>query len=58
MTNKEFFLETLNEEAPRFRKAIEALAEESFNYKVHERSREAGNLAGQLPSNGKVFLGL
>jgi uncharacterized damage-inducible protein DinB len=58
MTNKEFFLETLNEEAPKFRKAIEALAEENHNHKVHEKSREAGNLAGQLSIQWKGISGI
>ncbi|MDB5254842.1 MAG: DinB family protein [Candidatus Nomurabacteria bacterium] len=57
MTNKEFFLETLNEEAPKFRKAIEALAEESHGHKVHDKSREAGNLAGQLALQWKAISG-
>ena len=48
MTNKEFFIKTLDDESPRFRKAIEALADAKHSHKVHERSREAGSLASQL----------
>ncbi len=55
MTNKEFFLQTLTEEAPRFRKAIEALPEDKHGHKVHERSREAGNLAAQLALQWKAI---
>jgi hypothetical protein len=58
MTNKEFFLETLKDEAPRFRKAIEALPEDKHGYKVHERSREAGNLAAQLAVQWKAISGI
>jgi uncharacterized damage-inducible protein DinB len=58
MTNKDFFLETLKEEAPKFRKAIEALAEDKHSHKVHEKSREAGNLAGQLAIQWKAISGL
>ena len=55
MTNKEFFLETLKEEAPRFRKAIDALPEDKHGHKVHDRSRAAGNLAGQLAMQWKAI---
>jgi uncharacterized damage-inducible protein DinB len=48
MTNKEFFMKTLEEEAPKFRSVIEALPEDKFDYKVHDRSRSAGSLASQL----------
>ena len=44
MTNKEFFAEVLKEEAPKFRTAIEALPEDKHSNKVHEKSREAGNI--------------
>src|SRR4051812_33152316 len=55
MTNKEFFIDMLKEEAPRFRKAIEALPEDKHAHKVHDRSREAGNLAGQLALQWKAI---
>ncbi|MES2436787.1 MAG: DinB family protein [Patescibacteria group bacterium] len=55
MTNKQFFLEVLKEEAPKFRKAIEALPEDKHDYKVHERARSAGNLAGQLAIQWKAL---
>jgi uncharacterized damage-inducible protein DinB len=58
MTNKEFFLETITEEAPKFRKAIEALPEEHHGHKVHEKSREAGNLAAQLSIQWKGISGI
>lgn len=58
MTNKEFFVQTLKEEAPRFRAAIEALPEDKYEYKVHERAREAGNLAAQLGVQWKAMSGI
>jgi uncharacterized damage-inducible protein DinB len=58
MTNKDFFLETIKEEAPKFRIAIEALPEDKHGHKVHERSREAGNLAAQLALQWKAISGI
>lgn len=48
MTNKDFFAKVLDEEEPKFRKAIEALPDDKLSHKVHDKSREAGSLAGQL----------
>ncbi len=58
MTNKEFFIKILEDERPRFRKAIEALPEDQFGHKVHEKSREAGNLAAQLALQWKAVSGI
>lgn len=58
MTNKEFFLSVLKDEAPRFRVAIDALAEDKQAHKVHEKSREAGNLAAQLALQWKAISGI
>ena len=58
MTNKEFFLETIKEEAPKFRVAIDALPEDKHEHKVHDRSREAGNLAAQLALQWKAISGI
>ena len=58
MTNKEFFLATLKEEAPKFRVAIEALPEDQHTYKVHDRAREVGNLAAQLALQWKCISGI
>jgi uncharacterized damage-inducible protein DinB len=48
MTNKEFFIKTLGEERGKFRGVIDALPDDKHKHKVHDKSREAGNLAGQL----------
>lgn len=58
MTNKEFFITTLKEEAPKFRVAIDALPEDKHAHKVHEKSREAGNLAAQLALQWKAISGI
>jgi hypothetical protein len=58
MTNKEFFTKILKDEAPKFRVAIDALAEDKHTHKVHEKSREAGNLAAQLALQWKAISGI
>ena len=58
MTNKDFFLATLKEEAPKFRVAIDALPEDMYEHKVHERARGAGNLAAQLGLQWKAISGI
>ncbi len=58
MTTKEYFLAVLKNEAPAFRRAIEALPDDQLGYKVHERSREAGNLAAQLALQWKAISGV
>lgn len=58
MTNKEFFLATIKAESPKFRSAIEALPEDKHSHKVHEKSREAGNIAAQLAVQWKAVSGV
>lgn len=58
MTSREFFLQTLKEEAPKFKVIIEALPDDKKDYKVHERSRTAGNLAAQLGVQWKACSGI
>lgn len=58
MNTKEFFLKTVEEEAPKFRSVIEALPEDKHAHKVHDRSREAGNLAAQLAVQWKAISGI
>ena len=48
MTNKEFFIKTLESERSKFRQVIEALPDDKMSHKVHDKSREAGSLASQL----------
>jgi uncharacterized damage-inducible protein DinB len=58
MTNKEFFIKTLKDEREKFRKVIEALPEDKHGHKVHDKSREAGNLAAQLAVQWKGISGV
>ena len=58
MTNKDFYLSLLKEEAPKFRVAIDALPEDKLTHKVHEKSREAGNIASQLGLQWKAISGV
>ena len=48
MTNKEFFIKTLESEKDKFREVIAALPDDKHTHKVHDKSRDAGSLAGQL----------
>ena len=58
MNTKEFFLKTLKDEQNRFRVAIEALPDDKFTHKVHEKAREAGNLAAQLTVQWEAISGV
>ncbi len=58
MTNKEFFLKIITEETPKFRVAIDALPEDMHTHKVHEKAREAGNIAAQLALQWKAISGI
>lgn len=58
MNTKEFFLKTLKDEQKKFRDAIEALPDDKFSHKVHDRAREAGNLAGQLAAQWEAISGI
>lgn len=58
MTNKEFFLATLKDQSSKFRKAIDALPEDQHDYKVHERSRAAGNITAQIAIQWKAISGI
>lgn len=58
MTNKEFYLKVLKDESSKFRAAIEALPEDKHTHKIHEKSREAGNIAAQLALQWKATSGI
>jgi uncharacterized damage-inducible protein DinB len=44
MTSREFFLETLADEKPRFERALRAVPEDGMAYRPHERSRSTAEL--------------
>lgn len=48
MTNKEFFLATIENEAPIFIRVLNALPEEKAEFRPHEKARPAENIAMQL----------
>lgn len=58
MTTREFFLKTIKDETPKFRVAIDALPEDKHEHKVHEKSREAGNITAQLALQWKAISGI
>ena len=58
MTNKEFFLKTFGYEAPKYKKVIEYFPEDKHTHKVHDKAREAGNLAAQLALQWKAISGV
>jgi uncharacterized damage-inducible protein DinB len=50
MTNKEFFIETIDREAPIFKKVLQALPATKLDFKPGEKARTAGRIAFQLAS--------
>src|SRR4051812_10452366 len=58
MTTREYFLKTLGDEQMKFRNVIEALPDDKFSHKVHEKSREAGNLAAQIAMQWEAISGI
>jgi hypothetical protein len=58
MTNKEFFVQILESERPIFRSVLDALPEDKHSHKVHDKSREAGNLATQLAAQWEGISGV
>jgi len=58
MTNKEFYVKMLKDEQGRFRNIIEALPDDKHEYKVHEKSRTAGNITAQIAVQWKAVSGI
>jgi uncharacterized damage-inducible protein DinB len=50
MTNKSFFIETIEAEKPTFIKVLKALPPDKLDFKPHEKARTAGQIAFQLAS--------
>ena len=55
MTSREFFVETLKDERPRFERVFKALPESRLDYKPHEKSRSAGELLGVFADEAQMF---
>ena len=48
MTDKEFFLQTVKAEAPKFENVLRALPADKLDYKPDAKSRSAMELAGTI----------
>ena len=55
MTNKQFFIETLRNEAPVFINVLAAVPVDKGDYKSHEKARTAENLAMQLAQQAAMI---
>jgi uncharacterized damage-inducible protein DinB len=55
MTSREFFVETLKDELPRFERVFRALPESRLDYKPHEKSRSASELLGVFADEAQMF---
>src|ERR1043166_3841846 len=58
MTNREFFLSRWEPEQPAFLRVLRALPADKLDYKPHERSTSAGDLAWQLAEELRVLAGV
>lgn len=56
MTSREFFVETLKDELPRFERVLKALPESRLDYRPHEKSRTARELLGVFADESQMFL--
>lgn len=55
MTSREFFVETLKDELPRFERALKAVPEEGMDYRPHERSRTTRELIAVFVDEACMF---
>lgn len=55
MTSREFFLETLADELPRFERALKAAPEAGMAYRPHVKSRSAGELLAVFADEAGMF---
>src|ERR1043166_2703044 len=55
MTNREFFLSRWEPEQPAFLRVLRALPADKLDYKPHERSTSAGDLAWQIAEEFRVL---
>ncbi|MEA2491411.1 MAG: hypothetical protein QOH21_3203 [Acidobacteriota bacterium] len=58
MDNREYFIHRWTIEQPKFGKVIRAIPEGQLDYKPHERSKSAGDLAWQLAEEQRILIGL
>jgi uncharacterized damage-inducible protein DinB len=58
MDNREYYIHRWELEQPKFAKVIRAIPDGQLDYKPHERSTSAGDLAWQLAEEQRVLIGL
>jgi uncharacterized damage-inducible protein DinB len=58
MTNREFFLKTIDAETPIFVKVLKAIPKDKADYKPHERARTTGRIAHQLARQAQMIVGV
>lgn len=58
MTNREFFIETLKSEAPKFLKAIKAVPADKLEWKPNDVARTTGRVVYQLACQPVFILGI
>lgn len=54
-SSREFFVETLKDELPRFERVFKALPAARMDYRPHEKTRSAAELAGVLADEAQMF---
>lgn len=55
MTDKEFFVFTIQDELPRFERALHALPQAALAYRPHERSRSAAEIVNAMARETSTF---
>jgi uncharacterized damage-inducible protein DinB len=58
MTNREFFIKTIEAETPVFLKVLKAIPKDREDFKPHERARTAGRIAHQLARQPRFIAGV
>lgn len=56
MTDKEFFVETIRDEAPRFERVFKSLPQDKLHHTHHAKSKTAGELLVQMTHESESFL--
>lgn len=56
MTSREFFMETVKDEIPRFERLLKALPEDKLDWRPHEKSRSAKEIVITIASESGTFV--
>jgi uncharacterized damage-inducible protein DinB len=54
-SSREFFLETMKDELPRFERILRAVPDEKLDYRPHEKTRSAGELVSVFTDEACMF---